>query len=226
MPGAIRDALLGNGDDDPSSVFLVNRERARDGRVEPTLATRILDNCSGRVQLRPEHGELREPPAPEAIASLPAEIREGLWTFPREEGEDGGMVVDGVLQLDEVVFDDKPEILLNDRPEESGSRSRPIDQLSPGQRCSAILPILLLNGDTPLIIDQPEDNLDNRLIRQVIINILAAIKLKRQVIIATHNPNLQSLVMSNRRLSFRPSRRSSPSSAQPAISTPCRLSQI
>jgi predicted ATPase len=44
-----------------------------------------------------------------------------------------------------------------------------------------------------LIIDQPEDNLDNRLIRQVIVNILASIKMRRQVIIATHNPNLPVL---------------------------------
>ena len=65
--------------------------------------------------------------------------------------------------------------------------------MSPGQRCSAILPILLLSGDYPLIIDQPEENLDNRLIRQVIVNILASMKLRRQVIIATHNPNLPVL---------------------------------
>jgi len=70
---------------------------------------------------------------------------------------------------------------------------RPLEELSPGQRCSAILPILLLTGNSPLIIDQPEDNLDNRLIRQVIVNVLASIKLRRQVIVATHNPNLPVL---------------------------------
>jgi ABC-type Mn2+/Zn2+ transport system ATPase subunit len=68
-----------------------------------------------------------------------------------------------------------------------------VEQLSPGQRCSAVLPILLLTGECPLIIDQPEDNLDNRLIRKVIVNILASIKLRRQVIVATHNPNLPVL---------------------------------
>ncbi len=49
------------------------------------------------------------------------------------------------------------------------------------------------DGDSPLVIDQPEENLDNRLIRQVIVNILASMKLRRQVIIATHNPNLPVL---------------------------------
>ena len=67
---------------------------------------------------------------------------------------------------------------------------RPIGELSPGQRCSAIRPIPLLNGRGPLIIDQPEDNLDTRLIRQVIVKILASVKLRRQVIVATHNPDL------------------------------------
>ena len=51
----------------------------------------------------------------------------------------------------------------------------------------------MLNGTAPLVIDQPEDNLDNRLIRQVIVNVLASIKLRRQVIVATHNPNLPVL---------------------------------
>ncbi|MCX5638690.1 MAG: AAA family ATPase, partial [Planctomycetota bacterium] len=96
------------------------------------------------------------------------------------------------LQLDEILFDDIPEIRLKDRPEEMKD-ARPINELSPGQRCSAILPIILLNGDCPLIIDQPEDNLDNRLIREVVVNILAAMKLRRQVIMATHNPNLPVL---------------------------------
>jgi ABC-type enterochelin transport system ATPase subunit len=101
--------------------------------------------------------------------------------------------IDAALQLDEVVINDMPVIRLNDRPQDEGSVARPIDELSPGQRCSAILPILLLTGSNPLIIDQPEDNLDNRLVRQVIVNILGSIKLKRQVIVATHNPNLPVL---------------------------------
>jgi ABC-type Mn2+/Zn2+ transport system ATPase subunit len=97
------------------------------------------------------------------------------------------------LQLDEVVLDDLAEVRLNDRPTDSASEARPLSVLSPGQRCSAILPILLLSGTDPLVIDQPEENLDNRLIRQVVVNILASMKLHRQVIIATHNPNLPVL---------------------------------
>jgi predicted ATPase len=136
---------------------------------------------------------MKDVPSEEFIKTLPPDIREGLWTFPKTDQRAATLLVNAVLALDEVIFDDRPEILLNDRPQEAGSVLRPIDELSAGQRCSAILPILLLNGQNPLIIDQPEDNLDNRLIRQVIVNILASIKLRRQVIVATHNPNLPVL---------------------------------
>ena len=192
IPEKIRDTLLGEAKDG-AAIFEVNRESARDGRVEPDLAKKILEECSGKIRLGPEHMSMKDMPSAECIKALPPEIRDGLWTFPPTEPDSDTLVVDGVLGLDEVVFDDRPEILLNDRPQEKGSTLRPIGELSPGQRCSAILPILLLNGRSPLIIDQPEDNLDNRLIRQVIVNILASIKLRRQVIIATHNPNLPVL---------------------------------
>ena len=192
MPEEVRNALLGETADG-ASVFRVDKAKAREGRVEPDLAATILQRCSGKVRLEPEHKTIGDKPKQEFIDKLPEEIREGLWTFPRRSSGSDEMLVDAVLELDEVVFDDRPEILLNDRPGEDGSTLRTIGQLSPGQRCSAILPILLLNGRSPLIIDQPEDNLDNRLIRQVIVNILASIKLRRQVILATHNPNLPVL---------------------------------
>ncbi|GAG20854.1 unnamed protein product, partial [marine sediment metagenome] len=117
---------------------------------------------------------------------IPTEISEGLWTLP-DEAE----LLDAALMLDEVLLDDLPIVKMKDRPDMK--EPRPLQDLSPGQRCSAILPILLLTGECPLIIDQPEDNLDNRLIRQVIVNVLAAIKLRRQVIVATHNPNIPVL---------------------------------
>jgi len=192
MPKEIRDSLLGEVTD-CSLVFVVEKDKAGEGRVEKDLADAIVRRCSGKVRLEPEHETMKETVSAEFVDRLPAEFREGLWTFPKTSGDSNHLIFDSVLALDEVVFDDRPEVLLNDRPREAGSRPRPIGELSNGQRCSAILPILLLNGRSPLIIDQPEDNLDNRLIRQVIVNILASIKLRRQVIVATHNPNLPVL---------------------------------
>jgi ATPase subunit of ABC transporter with duplicated ATPase domains len=97
--------------------------------------------------------------------------------------------VDAVLRLDEVTRDDTPEILLNQNPEEGGAFA-PIAQLSPGQRCSAMLPIILLRGNCPVVIDQPEDNLDNRLICDVVVDVLQRLKEHRQIIVATHNANI------------------------------------
>jgi hypothetical protein len=192
MPEQVRNSLLGETADG-GSVFRVDREKASEGRIEPELVATIMQRCSGKVRLEPEYTTVGDKPKQEFVDDLPKEIREGLWTFPPANSGSDDLLVDVVLTLDEVIFDDRPEILLNDRPGEEGSTLRPIGDLSPGQRCSAILPILLLNGRGPLIIDQPEDNLDNRLIRQVIVNILASIKLRRQVIVATHNPNLPVL---------------------------------
>ncbi|MBE3128982.1 MAG: hypothetical protein IMZ60_04810, partial [Actinobacteria bacterium] len=65
-----------------------------------------------------------------------------------------------------------------------------IEKSSPGQRVSTILPIIFLASKVPLIIDQPEDNLDNNLIKNNIVNILSDLKINRQIIIATHNANM------------------------------------
>ena len=61
---------------------------------------------------------------------------------------------------------------------------------SAGQKASAILAFLLSHGDGPLIIDQPEDDLDNALIYDLIVRQISINKNKRQLIIATHNPNI------------------------------------
>jgi hypothetical protein len=67
---------------------------------------------------------------------------------------------------------------------------KPIQYCSPGQRCSAMLPVVALTSQAPLVIDQPEDNLDNRLVSRALFKILARLKETRQLILATHNPNI------------------------------------
>jgi ABC-type lipoprotein export system ATPase subunit len=67
-----------------------------------------------------------------------------------------------------------------------------IEQLSPGERGSALIVFYLLldNDEKPLIIDQPEDNLDNQSVFEVLVPFIRQAKKKRQLIIVTHNPNL------------------------------------
>lgn len=71
-----------------------------------------------------------------------------------------------------------------------GSGFKPIMNLSAGQRCTAIFPILLNVGSGPLMIDQPEDNLDNRYISEVIAPALVREKFQRQLVFTSHNANL------------------------------------
>jgi DNA repair ATPase RecN len=189
-PNTLRELLLQEGSAD-HTLLQIHRDRAEDGAIDETIAKMLIDHCIGRHRLDCDVDK-------SSVDStfwdeLPEEIRNGLITFPSEERTPQALKIDDVLRLDEIVYDDIPVIRLNDRPNDPLSKPQPIEHLSPGQRCSAILPILLLTGSSPLIIDQPEDNMDNRLIRQVIVNILSSIKLRRQVILATHNPNLPVL---------------------------------
>ena len=67
---------------------------------------------------------------------------------------------------------------------------RPIERLSKGQQCTALLHILLVENKDPLIIDQPEDNLDNAFIAESLIVSIRKNKLFRQYVFATHNANI------------------------------------
>ncbi len=65
-----------------------------------------------------------------------------------------------------------------------------IGQASAGQRAAAMLAFLLAHGSEPLVLDQPEDDLDNHLIYGLVVQQIRSNKLRRQLIIVTHNPNI------------------------------------
>ena len=69
-------------------------------------------------------------------------------------------------------------------------RFRDLEGLSTGQQCTAILHLLLLDNRDPLIMDQPEDNLDNAFIAERIVKELLSAKTERQFLFATHNANI------------------------------------
>ncbi|MGN0142632.1 MAG: AAA family ATPase, partial [Roseburia sp.] len=64
--------------------------------------------------------------------------------------------------------------------------------LPPGERGALLLIFYLLLDlrDIPLVIDQPEDNLDNQSVTKVLVPFIQAAKNRRQIILVTHNPNL------------------------------------
>ena len=97
-----------------------------------------------------------------------------------------------LLELEEIIIPDKTTIELNVAFDNEGKDIdfRSIENLSTGQQCTAVLHLLLLDNQDPLILDQPEDNLDNAFIADRIVTELREAKLSRQFLFATHNANI------------------------------------
>ncbi len=67
-----------------------------------------------------------------------------------------------------------------------------LSELSPGERGGLLLIFYLMldQQDIPLVIDQPEDNLDNKSVYEILVTFIKQAKKRRQIILVTHNPNL------------------------------------
>ncbi|MDK1119150.1 MAG: AAA family ATPase [Anaerolineae bacterium] len=79
------------------------------------------------------------------------------------------------------------------KPEfEIGWAGKNLNQLSPGEKGTLLLIFYLLvdRSDRPLIIDQPEENLDNETVFKTLVPCVKEARKRRQVILITHNPNL------------------------------------
>ena len=102
-------------------------------------------------------------------------------------------VPDRVMRrLEEARVADLIELELN-RGTPDDPKWRVVEEVSPGQRATALLTLVMIAGEDPLIIDQPEDDLDNRYIFEEVVANIRAISSKRQVIVATHNANIPVL---------------------------------
>lgn len=74
--------------------------------------------------------------------------------------------------------------------QEGAANLKPLDEGSPGQKTAALLALVLQLGTQPLILDQPEDDLDNRLIYDLVVRTLKRVKVHRQIVVVTHNANV------------------------------------
>jgi PHP family Zn ribbon phosphoesterase len=98
-----------------------------------------------------------------------------------------------LLDLEIAEMPDRVELLLDISIGERDHDYRPLERLSPGQKSTAILLLVMQQSKDPLLIDQPEDDLDNRFIYDDIVVRLKRTKSARQFVIATHNANIPVL---------------------------------
>ena len=98
-----------------------------------------------------------------------------------------------LMALEELDLPSTTLIELNVAAESDVPAWKALDDLSTGQKATAVLLLLLLESDAPLVVDQPEDDLDNRFITEGIVPKIREEKRRRQFIFATHNANVPVL---------------------------------
>lgn len=101
-----------------------------------------------------------------------------------------GLSDDDLYRIERVDIPQLPSIRVK---REGETEYTDLSSLSVGEKCSAILSIALLSKDKPLVIDQPEDDLDHAFIINSIVEGIRTAKSERQIISATHNPNIPVL---------------------------------
>ena len=157
----------------------------------------LLRNASaGRIK---ETIELLDADAAYSARELAARIREGApalvtrWKLSASQA-------DRLTKLDDTIIQSIEELsprLLTDVRLNIGTKDHPrwkqLERLSKGQKATAILLLLLLDSRAPLIVDQPEDDLDNAFIADHVVPKIRDEKAARQFVFATHNANVPVL---------------------------------
>ena len=117
-----------------------------------------------------------------------------IYVIPAAQAERLTKTTHNVLmKIEELELLPITTIQLNTAPAGTPPNWRVLEELSKGQKATAVLLLLLLESDAPLIIDQPEDDLDNRFITEGIVPKMREEKRSRQFLFSTHNANIPVL---------------------------------
>jgi hypothetical protein len=135
--------------------------------------------------------------SPRALVEIAREGSQALetrWGLPAQQARKiASLPRLALLELEETPLRISTAIELNPAPEGAPHAWTSIEQLSHGQQAIAVLLLLLLDSDAPLIVDQPEDDLDNRFISSRVVPAVRAAKHHRQFLFSTHNANVPVL---------------------------------
>ncbi len=119
----------------------------------------------------------------------------GTWSLPAGQATalERSLEEETLLDLETAELADQVELRLDVSLTPGAPDYRSLDRLSPGQKSTAILLLVMQESKDPLVVDQPEDDLDNRFIYDDIVKRLKQAKPTRQFLIATHNANIPIL---------------------------------
>ncbi len=98
-----------------------------------------------------------------------------------------------VMEVEELELPPTTTVELNVGSTDSDPVWQALADLSTGQKATAVLLLLLLESEAPLVVDQPEDDLDNRFITEGVVPKMRDEKRRRQFVFATHNANIPVL---------------------------------
>jgi len=101
--------------------------------------------------------------------------------------------LDLFMRIEELDLPATTKIELNTAPDGDPPTWQTLEALSTGQKATAVLLLLLLESEAPLVVDQPEDDLDNRFITEGVVPIMRQEKRHRQFVFSTHNANIPVL---------------------------------
>ena len=100
---------------------------------------------------------------------------------------------EALMRVEELDLPSTTALRLNTAPAGEPPAWQALDDLSTGQKATAVLLLLLLESEAPLIVDQPEDDLDNRFITEGVVPRMRDEKQRRQFLFCTHNANIPVL---------------------------------
>ncbi|MGH9352161.1 MAG: TrlF family AAA-like ATPase [Terriglobia bacterium] len=98
-----------------------------------------------------------------------------------------------VMRIEELDLQPTTNVELNIAGDGQPAVWKTLDDLSTGQKATAVLLLLLLESTAPLVVDQPEDDLDNRFITDSVVPKAREEKRRRQFVFSTHNANIPVL---------------------------------
>ena len=196
--------------------------KAEEFRALERAGKRVTKKLSGRVRVQVEFAGHREPlfqllrdevggrlietinrlTEVDALSlrSFVEACREGVDSLNFEYGITGRQAdalrsasMATLMRVEELDLPSTTRIELNTAATGQTENWQALGELSTGQKATAVLLLVLLESDAPLVVDQPEDDLDNRFITEGIVPRMRAEKQRRQFLFSTHNANIPVL---------------------------------